>query len=164
MPGGNRGIETEPAVVWPTKHEMGITKNLEAKYNQFTAKLSRYPHLINRNAENEILLNGVPIAGSNFTDLIASLYRRNTKLNLKGEQDFINHLGSMGISPDEISTRESKALLTNVEFEEAPTSPLKVGTGRIKKRKSVHFKPPISSNKKLGPPPGKRPRILRVYK
>ena len=105
----------------------------------------------------------MPIAGSNFSDLISSLYRRNTKLNLKGEQDFINHLGSMGISPDEISSKESKALLSNAEFAEAPTSPLKFGTGRIKKRKSVHFKSPISSNKKLGPPPGKRPRILRVY-
>ena len=70
----------------------------------------------------------------------------------------------MRISPDEISTKESKALLTNEEFEEAPTSPLKSGTGRIKKSKSVHFKSPISSTtKKLGPPPGKRPRILRVY-
>ena len=104
------------------------------------------------------------IAGSNFSDLISSLYRRNTKLNLKGEQAFINHLGSMGITPDEISNKESKELLTNAEFEEAPSSPLKVGTGRNKKQKSVHFKPPISSNKKLGSPPGKRPRILRVYK
>ena len=158
-----QAIATEPSVVWPTKQEMGITRNLETKYKQLTAKLSKYPHLINRNEQNEILLKGVPIAGSNFSDLISSLYRRNTKLNLKGEQDFINHLGSMGISPDEISTKESKALLSNAEFMEVPTSPLKVGTGRIKKRKSVHFKSPISSNKKLCPPPGKRPRILRVY-
>ena len=119
--------------------------------------------MINPNAQNEILLDGVPIAGSNFSDLISSLYRRNSKLNLKGEQAFINHLASMGITPDEISTRESKALLANAEFKEVPTSPLKVGTGRIKKRKSVHFKSPISSKEKLGPPPGKRPRILRVY-
>ena len=69
----------------------------------------------------------------------------------------------MGITADEISTRESKELLTNAEFQDVPSSPLKVGTGRIKKRKAVPFKPPISSNKKLGPPPGKRPRILRVY-
>ena len=137
---------------------------MESKYKQFTAKLSRYPHLINRNAQNEILLDGLPIAGSNFTDLISSLYRRNMKLNLKGKQDFINHLGGMGISPDEISTKESKVLLSNDEFELAPSSPKRVGTGRIKKLKSVHFKPPIASNKKLGPPPGKCPRILRVYK
>ena len=148
VPGGNRGIETEPAVVWPTKQEMGITKNMEPKYNQFTAKLSKYPHLINRNAQNEILLNGVPIAGSNFTE---------------GEQDFFNHLGSMGISPDEITNKESKALLPNAEFMEVLTSPKRVGTGRIKKGKSVHFKLPISSKEKLGPPPGKRPRILCVY-
>ena len=69
----------------------------------------------------------------------------------------------MDISPDEISTKESKALLSKEEFDDAPTSPLKVGTGRIKKRKSVHFKSPLHSNKQLGPPPGKRPRILRVY-
>ena len=69
----------------------------------------------------------------------------------------------MRISPDEISTKESKALLSEDEFLEAPTSPLKVAQGRIKKHKSVHFKSPISSNTKLGPPPGKSPRILRVY-
>ena len=84
-------------------------------------------------------------------------------MNLKGETDLIKLLREMRISPDEISTKESKALLTNAEFEEAPTSPKRVGTGRIKKIKSVHFKPPISSNKKLGPPPGKCPRIHRVY-
>ncbi len=69
----------------------------------------------------------------------------------------------MRISPEEISTKEYKALLSNAEFEEAPTSPLKVGTGLLKKRKSVHIKSPISSKNKLGPPPWKRPRILRVY-
>ena len=69
----------------------------------------------------------------------------------------------MRISPDEISNKESKALLTNAEFEEAPTSPKRVGTARLKKIKSVHFNPPISSNKKLAPPPGKRPHILPVY-
>ena len=68
----------------------------------------------------------------------------------------------MRISPDEDSTKVSKALLSNAEFEEALTT-VKVGTCRIKKRKSVHFKSPISSKEKLGPPPGKRPRILRVY-
>ena len=62
-----------------------------------------------------------------------------------------------------MSTKESTALLANGEFKEVPTSPLKVGNGRIKKRKSVQFKSPISSKEKLGPPPGKRPRILRVY-
>ena len=143
---------------------MGIQKNIESKYKQFTTKLSRYPHLINRNEQNEILLNGVPIAGSNFSDLINSLYRRNTKLNLKGEQAYINHLGRMGISTDHISTKESKALFSKDEFVEAPTSPMRVATGGIKKLKSVHFKSPISSNNKLGPPPGKRPRILPVYK
>ena len=69
----------------------------------------------------------------------------------------------MEISSDEISPKESKALLSTAEFTDAPTSPLRGGTGRIKKRKSVHFNQPISSNKMLGPPPGKRPRILRVY-
>ena len=36
-----QGSETESAVVWPTKQEMGITKNMETKYKQFTTKLSR---------------------------------------------------------------------------------------------------------------------------
>ena len=125
--------------------------------------MSRFPHLINRNNQNDIVINGEPIVGSNFTDLIISLYRRSSQFNLKGESDFINLLCEMEISPDEISTKESKALLSTAEFKDAPTSPLKVGTGRIKKLKSVHFKSPISSNNKLGPPPGKRPRILRVY-
>ncbi len=81
--GSVRGTETEPAFVWPTKQEMGITKNMETKYKQFTTKLSQYPHLINRNEKNEILLDGVPIAGSNFSDLIASLYRRTRNLILR---------------------------------------------------------------------------------
>ena len=136
---------------------------MEPKYKQLITKLSRFPHLINRNEDNEIILKGEVIEGSNFSDLIGSLYRRNSKMNLKGEQDLINLLGGMRISPEEISSRESKDLLSNVEFKDAPTSPLREGKGRIKKRKSVPLKLPISHTKKLGPPPGKRPRILRVY-
>ncbi len=60
------------------------------------------------NEDNEIVLNGERIAGSNFSHLISSLYRRNSQLNLKGEQDLINLLGGMGISPEEISIKESK--------------------------------------------------------
>ena len=69
----------------------------------------------------------------------------------------------MRISPDEISSRESKDLLSSDEFMDVPSSPVRSGKGRIKKRKSVPVKVPISHIKKLGPPPGKRPRILRVY-
>ena len=69
----------------------------------------------------------------------------------------------MRISPEEISSKESKELLSSDEFQDVPTSPVRSGKGRIKKRKSVPLKLPISSTKKLGPPPGKRPRILRVY-
>ena len=83
-------------------------------------------------------------------------------MNLKGETEFISALRNLKISPDEISTHESKSLLSNAEFADAPSSS-QHGTGRIKK-KVVHFKSPISTMKKLGPPPGKRPRILRVYK
>ncbi len=136
---------------------------MEPKYKQLNTKLSRYPHLITRNEDNEIVLNGERIPGSNFSHLIGSLYRRNSQHNLKGEQDLINLLGGIGISPEEISTKESKLLLSNVEFKDVPSSPVRSGKGRIKKRKSVPLKLPISSTKKLGPPPGKRPRILRVY-
>ena len=80
-PGSERGIGTEPTLIWPTKEEMGIMRNFVPKYTQLTSKLSRFPHLINRNNQNEIVLNGEAVAGSNFSDLIASLYRRNRKLN-----------------------------------------------------------------------------------
>ena len=94
---------------------MGLMQNSVPKYTQLTSKLSGFPHLINRNDKNEIVLNGEPVARSNFSDLIASLYRRNSKMNLKGKQDFINLLRDMRISAEEISTKESKALLTNAE-------------------------------------------------
>ena len=93
--GTERGVETELAVVWPTKQQMGIPQNMEPKYKQFTAKLSLYPHLINRTQQNEIVINGERIEGSNFSDLIGSLYRRNSQLTLKGETDFIKLLRSM---------------------------------------------------------------------
>ena len=97
--------------------------NIEPKYQKITSKLSLYPHLINRNEQNEIVLEGVPIAGSNFSDLVGSLYRRKAQMNLKGETDFIRALRNLNISPDEISTHESKTLLTNSEFADAPSSP-----------------------------------------
>ena len=152
---------TEPQVQWPSKQELGIPPNIEPKYKKMTTKLSGYPHLINRNERNEIILNGERIPDSNFSDLIGSLYRRKAQMNLKGEGDFIRMLRELNISPAEISTQESKELLSPSEFQDAPSSP-QHGTGRNTK-KSVPFKSPISSSKKLGPPPGKRPRILRVY-
>ena len=115
--------------------------------------------MINRNEQNEIVLEGVLIAGSNFSDLVGSLYRRKAQMNLKGETDFIRALRNLNSSPDEISTHESKTLLTNSEFADAPSSP-QHGEGRIKK-KAVHVKSHISTSRKLAPPPGKR---LRVYK
>ena len=59
--GSEGGIGTEQALIWPTKQEMGIVKKMDPKYKQFTNKLSGYRHLINRNNQNELIINGEPI-------------------------------------------------------------------------------------------------------
>ena len=48
--------------------------------------------MINRNERNEIILNGLAIPGSNFSNLMGSLCRREAQMNLKGESDFIRLL------------------------------------------------------------------------
>ena len=46
--------------------------------------------------------------------------------DVQGVQDFINLLRTMRISPDVISTREPKELLSNAKFEATPSIRLKV--------------------------------------
>jgi len=162
--------QSEAALAWPSRAELSIPGNMEKKFSRLTEMLSRYPHLINRNEQNELVLSGKPVPGSNFNDLMTSLFSRlKSNLNLEGEQEFIEHLRQAQVHADDVSTKESKRLLEKEEedeFADVPSSPKQSGTGRKKRPHSTPKLPPskpIASPKKLGPPPGKRPRILRLY-
>ena len=150
-----------PPLSGPTSNELGLPPNMDQKYTKLIAKLSNYPHLINRNEHNQVMIKGKPVAGSNFQDLVGSLFRRKAQSNLKGEQEFIHQLSEIGITANEISTSQSKSLLSALEFHD-PQS----GTGRTKKKPAdvkSSQNHSSASTKKLGPPPGKRPRLLRLY-
>ena len=118
-------------------------------------------------------MNGKVIQNSSFKDLIRGLYIRNKDTNIHGEEAFLKVLNEIDISPELISHRVPKniyhSLLTpkitgtvppeeySSFFEEGKEQEEEhVGNGKRSKSKNYSLK--------IHPPPGKRPRILWLYR
>ena len=133
--------QSEAAVAWPSRVELSIPGNMEKKYSRLTEMLSQYPHLINRNEQNELVLSGKAVRGSNFNDLMTSLFSRlKSNLNLAGEAEFIEHLRQAKVHADDVSTKESKHQLAAEQeedvFADVPSSP---GQKRLRQKESPSF-------------------------
>ena len=190
----NRSMQTPGIVNFPEIKTLKLNQNFQNKYEKLVQMLSPYPHIINITEKGEIVLHGKRIPSSNFNDLFTNLFQHREKLNLEGEDEFLDVLKDLNIKDDQISSKEAKAKLGHSGSSTEPVSPTKFedapegmsGEGRThhrkkqhvtlshknpnrvtkshhaKKSKSPHSAPPSTENK-LGPPPGKRPRILRLY-
>ncbi len=105
-----------------------------------------------------------------------SLFQHRENLNLEGEEEFIDVLRELEITEQHLSSKESKSKVTHSQSSNEPASPSKFedapdemfGEGRRRKRNAHHGHIKKSKShldpKKLGPPPGKQPRILRLYR
>ena len=179
----SRSMQTPAPVIFPEIKDLKIAPNFENKYAKLVEMLSPYPHIINISETGEIVLHGKTIPTSNFKDLLTSLFQHKENLNLEGEDEFIDALRDLDITEKHLSSMQSKSKIAHSPSSNEPASLSKYedapsgmsGEGRVRKRKSHHSSLSTKVDhvkksksrldpKKLGPPPGTRPRILRLYR
>ena len=166
------------------------------KFARFQKFLGNNPKLIAKNAQNEMIVGGKVLTGSNFDDLIRNLYVPNKKYNITGSVQLTSALAKAALSPTIVSNRDIKMGLATSKEEssdstfhtprgeprnpfEPPHSPY-IPIARKRARPSTpSLRSAEKANKiafpfkgfiggtsqygKGGHPPGKHPRILKLY-
>ena len=146
-------IADEPG---PSISERTFINHLDTKHRskakQLMEYLSTHPNAITSNQNNELVLNGETVAGSNFSDLFSNLYTYNSNSNRRGENDLLKTLNSLNAPTDLLTSTKIKTKLHSLRIPDPPfqsvantSSSSQTGSGRVR-------------------PPGKRPRILRLYR
>ncbi len=179
-----RSMQTAPLLKFPNAKDLRVTR-YKKKYDELTDMISQNPHVINRGPGGELILNGRVIHGSSLDDLVRSLFIRSKSMNVQGDRQFLKSLHELNINPELISNATSKSILNSIlnpdvtlkpesepeesggETEDDVYEEAIEGNGkRLRKglKRSKTFSHPINPFKKLKPPPGKRPKILRLYR
>jgi hypothetical protein len=133
--------------------DITFAPSIQPKFGKFQEFLAKHPNLIKKNAKDEILIKNKRIPDSNFTHLMRHLYHPQEGQNLTGLPHLIHALKSVDLPQDLISNKsirenwsgESRALALPSPSSHAPPPKEKSQTGQ-------------------GKPPGKRPRVLRLYR
>jgi hypothetical protein len=128
--------------------DIRFAPTIQPKFVQLQEFLAKHPNLIKKNAKDEILINNKRVPDSNFTHLIRHLYHPQEGQNLTGLSHLLHALKSVDMSPELISNKSIRENWSGASRALALPSP-----------------PPIpKSQKGTGKPPGKRPRVLRLYR
>jgi len=168
-----RSMQTSPPLVIPSMEQLKITNTYRNKFEKISDEIRKQPHKINVASSGEIVLNGKVIQNSSFTDLIRGLYIRKKGTNIHGEEAFVKVLNEINISPDLISHRVPKGMLTSLltptlKGTESPDEYASVGEDSPEQEEEQEGEGKRSKSKKhslkIHPPPGKRPRILWLYR
>ena len=162
----------EPAL-WPELSELKLQSQYDKKFRKLVDFLNKYPHVISKSPQGEITVHGKTIPDSSFSDLIRGLYVHPPNLNLHGQNEFHNALSSLNLPPAYISSKAVKAKLfpesseqpKHVESfaESTVVTPHDVVHERPKRKLKAHSLSQDGTGKRKHPPPGKKPRILRLY-
>lgn len=143
-----------------TVKEIGLPSQYERKLGEFSEFLNKHQNHIHGNSKDELVLDGKIIPNTSFSNLVHSMYIRNQNLNLNGFPDFISKLASLNTNPTIFSNGISISALNahsktkeSIQTRNSNTN-LK---GKGLKRKTY----PISS---FLIPPGKKPRILHMFR
>ena len=168
-----KSMQTAGPIEMPSMKELNITKTYTNKFDELSKEIRKHPHKINVASTGEIVLNGKIIPNTSFNNLLRGLFIRNKDSNIHGEEAFVKVLNEINISPGLISHRVPKGILTSLrnpeikgpesseEFssfvDDAPgQEEEQEGEGKRSKSKKHSLK--------IHPPPGKRPRILWLYR
>ena len=84
---------------------VNLPKMFQNKFGALKNFLEERPGLLGKNEKNEMVIEGKPIDGSNFDDLIRNLYIKNQRYNLEGNKEFISALRKSNMSPSFISNK-----------------------------------------------------------
>jgi len=103
------------------------------------------------NAQGELVIDGQAIAKSNFKDLIRHLYIEKRQVP-HGLNEFVASLKALNVPRTSLSNKKIIEILDNDPdvFYDSPLGTMQTGSGRLNHNRTK--------------PPGKRPRILFLYK
>ena len=131
-----------------------LPQQFAQKFDRLKNFLNAKPDLVNKNALNELILDGKRIPNSNFDDLMRNMYVRKDTYNLSGHPELMSVLKREKLPKSYISNHsvvEHMGTLT--------PSPKRKS---LQSTSSVKVEDPVQKGK--GFPPGKRPRILLLYR
>lgn len=160
----------------------GVSKNKKRRALRLLEKFTANPDIITRNDDNELVVNGKAIPGSDFNQLHRSLFHEASSPALTGMKEMMNAMRQIGVSSDEYNAKLIKSEYDSSAFKVGKDQELALGKRpqrtqvksepAVKKEATVKMEPtaaPSTSSKKKpkqkgkGLPPGVRPHILYVY-
>ena len=112
----------------------------QSKFNKLLDIVKQFPGEISRSINNEIVISGKVIPETSFTDLFRNLYIHSAAHCNIGQNKFLQALVKCNINPNFISNSHIRT-----QYLKLLNQYLNIQTGK-------------------GPPPGKRPCILMLYK
>jgi len=122
-----------------------LPKTMQSKGNQLVEFLDEHEGIITATPKGELAIRGESIPGTNFSDLFRHLFIHR-KQTPPGLEHFVSALRELNVPRSTLSNRKVIDLLDPEEFHDASNlSTSETQTGK-------------------GIPPGKRPRILYLYK
>ena len=187
-------MEVAPSTA-PMFQSLKLPANRSKKFAKFLKFVDENPSLIAKNDQNEMILEGKRLAGSNFDHLIRNLKVAKAEYNLTGIFDLTHALSKAKLSPSAISNTKFKSLGSpskSPQFHSPQAkSPPRAASSSPTTTETVHPLPPLKVGKhgrplhvpprQTGPssktgkggqskdgngriPPGKRPRMLKLYR
>ena len=133
-------VEVTPSTV-PMFQSLKTPANRSKKVAKFLKFVDENPNLLAKNEQNEMILEGNRLAGSNFDHLFRNLYVAKSDYNLTGIGDLTHALSKARLSPSAISNTKFKSLVCPTKSshihspqaksppKSAPSSPTTTETG-----------------------------------
>ena len=100
---------------------MNLPANRKNKFNNFLKFLEENPDIIAKNEQNEMVVEGKTLEGSNTDDLIRNIYVHNSNYNLTGIHDFSQALSKPNLSNSAISNSKFKQFMSPQKQTQFPT-------------------------------------------
>jgi len=151
----------------------GIQASRQTKASGLLKKIQAHPEIISINDNNEIVLHGKTIRGSNYVDLFQSLYShkvaQDTPDGNPGHSMFLKALNAINVPASLISSTAQYAKLVELkkttptraeDFISPIDSPSKFALAKATPLSVKQGKPMKGS----GVPPGKRQRMMTLYR
>ena len=148
-----------PPISIPALSDLNLPLQYSNKYTCLSEVLKSLNGEISANSKDELVLDGSPIPNSNFHDLIRALYVRNQNMNLNGLTNLYQKFHDINLDPNFVSNKEAISMLQGNSKRQNKTGTSSFQRGNGIKRESVT---PLFLNKSI--PPGKKPRILRIFR
>ena len=146
-----RGTSTGVGPAAPSMYEsVQLPSQYDAKFGKLKEFLNAVPKLIGKNAYNELILEGKRIPNSNFDDLMRNLYVPRESYNLTGVNELVSTLKRLNLPHNYLSNKDLAEQLAPPSSAQPPP------------KVSGSVEAPVQKGK--GYPPGKRPRILLLYR